>query len=93
MSSAAAKDSKSTFTVEKHNEGTGEVCPKGAYVKVHYTGKLVDGDIFDCSRKRGSPLEFQVGKGQVIRGWDEGIIQLKKGQKATITCPPEYAYG
>lgn len=67
--------------------------PKGATVKVHYTGKLEDGTIFDSSLTRGSPLEFQVGMGMVIKAWDEGICQLKKGSKAILTCPPEYAYG
>jgi len=79
--------------IEKLNEGTGPTVPKGATVKVHYTGKLEDGTVFDSSVSRGDPLEFQVGVGQVIRGWDEGICQLQKGQKAILTCPPEYAYG
>ena len=81
------------FTVEKHNEGTGPQCRQGATVQVHYTGKLTDGTVFDSSIPRGEPLEFVVGEGQVIRGWDEGIVQLKKGQKATLTCPANYAYG
>ena len=79
--------------VDKLNEGSGPVVPKGATVKVHYTGKLDDGTVFDSSVTRGEPIEFQVGVGQVIRGWDEGITQLTKGQKAVLTCPPHYAYG
>ena len=79
--------------VEKLNEGEGQVVPQGANVKVHYTGRLLDGTVFDSSLPRGEPFEFKVGVGQVIRGWDEGITQLKKGQKAKITCPPQYAYG
>ena len=55
------------------NEGEGPTVPKGAMVKVHYTGKLLDGTVFDSSVDRGDPLEFKVGAGQVIRGWDEGI--------------------
>ena len=82
-----------SFTVQKLNEGAGPVVPQGARVKVHYTGKLTDGTVFDSSVTRGQPLEFQVGVGQVIRGWDEGICQLQKGQKAILTCPPDYAYG
>ena len=66
---------------------------KGQKVKVHYTGKLTDGTVFDSSVSRGQPLEFNVGVGQVIRGWDEGIMQLTAGQKAILTCPPDYAYG
>ena len=58
------------MTVDKLNEGSGEVVPKGAMVKVHYTGKLEDGTVFDSSVERGQPLEFIVGVGQVIRGWD-----------------------
>ena len=83
----------SSFKVEKLNEGTGSVCPPGATVFVHYTGKLTNGTKFDSSLDRGEPLEFVVGQGQVIKGWDEGITQLKKGQKAVLTCPPAYAYG
>ena len=79
--------------IEKLNEGTGPICPKGAKVKVHYTGKLLDGTVFDSSVTRGEPIEFVVGVGQVIKGWDEGITQLQKGQKAILTCPPHYAYG
>ena len=66
---------------------------KGSTVKVHYVAKLQDGTVFDSSLGRGKPLEFKVGAGEVIRGWDEGICQLKKGQKAVLTCPPHYAYG
>lgn len=83
----------SEFKVEKLNEGTGPVCPRGATVQVHYTGKLTNGTKFDSSYDRGQPLQFNVGKGEVIKGWDEGIQQLQKGQKAVVTCPPDYAYG
>lgn len=68
-----AHATQGAFQVIKHNEGTGEICPKGAKVKVHYTGTLPDGTVFDSSHKRGQPLDFTVGTGQVIRGWDEGI--------------------
>jgi FKBP-type peptidyl-prolyl cis-trans isomerase len=82
-----------SFKVELKSDGTGPTCPPGSTVKVHYTGKLTNGTVFDSSVERGEPLEFVVGEGQVIRGWDEGIVQLKKGQKAILTCPPAYAYG
>ena len=82
-----------SFTVQKLNSGTGPTPQPGATVFVHYTGKLTNGTQFDSSIDRGEPLEFVVGQGQVIRGWDEGILQLQKGQKAILTCPPAYAYG
>lgn len=83
----------SEFKVEKFNEGTGPTCPPGATVKVHYRGTLTNGTQFDSSYDRGEPLEFVVGMGQVIKGWDQGITQLQKGQKARLTCPAPYAYG
>ena len=83
----------SGFIVEKLNEGTGPVVPKGAFVTAHYHGTLMDGTVFDSSVQKGRPFKFYVGVGQVIRGWDEGIGQLQKGQKAILTCPPDYAYG
>lgn len=80
--------------VEKTLEVTeGETVPRGARVKVHYTGKLTNGKVFDSSVPRGKPFEFVLGVGQVIKGWDEGFLQLRKGEKAILTCPPEYAYG
>ena len=79
--------------IVKHNEGTGGKPPAGTKVKVHYTGKFPNGQVFDSSVSRGQPLEFVLGAGQVIKGWDQGIAELTKGQKATLTCPPEFAYG
>jgi len=66
---------------------------KGANVKVHYKGMLEDGTVFDSSYNRGQPLAFSVGIGQVIAGWDEGILLLKKGEKATFWIPSDLAYG
>lgn len=54
---------------------------------------MLDGSKFDSSRDRGKPFEFLLGKGTVIRGWDEGVAQLSLGQVAILTCPPNYAYG
>ena len=82
-----------SFTVEKLNEGEGPLVPKGSFVTVHYHGTLMDGTVFDSSVKKGRPFKFQVGVGQVIRAWDEGIVQLRKGGKAVLIAPPEYAYG
>ncbi len=75
-------------------EGKSDVKPtKGQRVSVHYKGMLLDGSVFDSSYKRNQPLEFQVGVGQVIPGWDEGIMLLKVGDKARLVIPSDLAYG
>lgn len=60
---------------------------------VHYTGRLEDGSKFDSSRDRNEPFEFVLGAGQVVRGWDEGLAQMSKGQVCKLICTPEHAYG
>lgn len=74
-------------------EGTGEQAQSGRTVRVHYTGKLLDGTKFDSSLDRNDPLEFMLGQGMVIRGWDEGIALLKVGGKALLIIPSNLAYG
>ena len=74
-------------------EGSGETPESGSMVQVHYTGALEDGTKFDSSYDRGEPIQFQLGVGQVIPGWDEGIGLLKVGGKAKLIIPPELAYG
>ncbi len=74
-------------------EGTGEQAQAGKTVRVHYTGKLLDGTKFDSSLDRNDPLEFMLGQGMVIRGWDEGIALLKVGGKALLIIPSNLAYG
>ncbi|HEY5270185.1 MAG TPA: FKBP-type peptidyl-prolyl cis-trans isomerase [Anaerolineales bacterium] len=65
----------------------------GKTVKAHYTGKFPDGKVFDSSISRGEPIEFVLGQGRVIKGWDEGIALMKVGGKAQLTIPPHLAYG
>lgn len=73
--------------------GTGAQAEAGKTVSVHYTGKLQDGKVFDSSVPRGDPITFQLGKGKVIKGWDEGIALMKVGGKAQLIVPPDLAYG
>lgn len=66
---------------------------KGDRVVVHYTGKFLNGEVFDSSVERDEPFSFTIGIGQVIKGWDEGIALLKLGEKAILTIPPSLGYG
>ena len=75
------------------NNGDGESPKKGDKVKVHYKGMLTDETVFDSSYKRNEPIEFNVGIGQVIAGWDEGIMLLRKGEKAKFVIPSNLGYG
>jgi FKBP-type peptidyl-prolyl cis-trans isomerase FkpA len=79
--------------IEKLHEGSGPAPKRGELVSVHYTGWLTDGTKFDSSVDRGEPFEFVLGRGQVIRGWDEGVAALRVGDRARLTIPPEMGYG
>ncbi|ARV05376.1 peptidylprolyl isomerase [Polaribacter sp. SA4-10] len=74
-------------------KGDGKKATKGAGVSVHYKGQLLDGTVFDSSYKRKEPIDFNVGLGQVIAGWDEGILLLQVGDKARFVIPSNLAYG
>lgn len=73
--------------------GTGPGPQPGQNVKVHYTGTLPNGSRFDSSRDRDQPFSFVIGRGQVIAGWDEGVMTMKVGGRRILTIPPELGYG
>ena len=87
------KETESGLRYQIVQEGTGKQATKGAMVSVHYKGQLLDGTVFDSSYKRKQPIDFTIGVGQVISGWDEGIQLLKVGDKARMVIPSELAYG
>ncbi|BDI31292.1 hypothetical protein CCAX7_33430 [Capsulimonas corticalis] len=73
--------------------GEGESPQTGQTVTVHYTGTLTDGSKFDSSRDRGTPFNFKLGVGQVIKGWDEGVATMKMGGQRILTVPGDLGYG
>ena len=85
--------SKSGMIMIDHIVGSGQMPQNSQKVIVHYTGKLENGKKFDSSYDRGSPLEFPLGLGQVIKGWDEGLSTMNVGGKRTLIIPPYLAYG
>ena len=79
--------------ITEHEVGTGEKAVNGKTVAVHYTGTLTDGKKFDSSHDRGQPIEFKLGAGQVIQGWERGIEGMCVGGKRRLEIPPELGYG
>lgn len=79
--------------IETTKEGTGTEIVNGKTAVVHYTGKLTDGKVFDSSVTRGTPFEFPLGAGMVIKGWDLGVLGMKIGEKRILTIPAELGYG
>ena len=91
LSNATTTNSGLKYIVVK--EGDGASPQTGENVTVHYTGTLEDGSKFDSSRDRNRPFSFKLGVGQVIKGWDEGVAEMKVGERRTLIIPPELGYG
>jgi FKBP-type peptidyl-prolyl cis-trans isomerase FkpA len=79
--------------IEDTKVGTGAEAATGKLVSVHYTGWLTDGTKFDSSKDRNQPFNFQLGAGQVIKGWDQGVVGMKVGGIRKLTIPPSLGYG
>jgi len=86
-------DSNGVLGIVDIKVGDGTEALVGTLVTVHYVGAFSDGKVFDSSRDRGEPFQFNLGTGQVISGWDEGIQGMKVGGVRTLVVPPEFAYG
>jgi FKBP-type peptidyl-prolyl cis-trans isomerase FkpA len=88
---------QSGLVIEEIILGAGETAATGQRVSVHYTGWLSEngnkGRKFDSSKDRGDPFNFPLGRGQVIKGWDEGVAGMKVGGKRQLTIPPDLGYG
>ncbi|XP_077212298.1 peptidyl-prolyl cis-trans isomerase FKBP15-1-like [Tasmannia lanceolata] len=74
-------------------ESCGIRAHKGDKIEVHYRGKLTDGTVFDSSFERGDPIEFELGSGQVIKGWDQGLLGMCVGEKRKLKIPAKLGYG
>jgi FKBP-type peptidyl-prolyl cis-trans isomerase FkpA len=91
--SMSDKITDSGLKYEDLQEGDGAAAENGQRVSVHYTGWLTDGSKFDSSLDRNQPFSFSLGRGMVIRGWDEGVAGMKVGGRRKLTIPPQLGYG
>lgn len=89
----ATISSMEELKIENLVVGTGEEALNGKKVTVNYKGNLADGKQFDSSYDRGEPFTFTLGAGEVIKGWDQGVLGMKVGGKRKLTIPPELGYG
>jgi FKBP-type peptidyl-prolyl cis-trans isomerase FkpA len=85
--------SKGDLVKETIEEGEGRRADDGDEVSVHYTGTLEDGTKFDSSLDRDQPFSFTIGEGEVIKGWDQGVLGMKPGEKRKLIISPDLAYG
>jgi hypothetical protein len=90
---AAPPAPEAPLSVTTTAQGKGPGAQNGDKVRVHYTGTLTNGTKFDSSRDRDKPFDFVLGKGMVIKGWDQGILGMKVGEKRKLVIPPSLAYG
>jgi FKBP-type peptidyl-prolyl cis-trans isomerase FkpA len=92
-SGGAAVPGAGGLVIEEVKTGNGAPASTGKMVSVHYVGRLTDGTKFDSSYDRGQPIDFPLGAGVVIKGWDQGVAGMKVGGKRKLTIPPDLAYG
>ena len=93
LSASPSAQSETKLKIEDLKIGQGKEVKSGDVITVHYLGKLANGQKFDSSYDRNQPFETQIGVGQVIQGWDEGLLGMKVGGKRKLTIPPELGYG
>ena len=88
-----APKKKAELELEELEVGSGPKPKDGDTVLVHYTGRLTDGTVFDSSYRRDEPMEVTIGEGKVIKGWEEGLVEMQVGGKYKLTVPPNMGYG
>jgi FKBP-type peptidyl-prolyl cis-trans isomerase len=93
MKAVDANGKLNSMVIDDIKIGTGAEVKAGDTVSVHYIGTLQDGTEFDSSKKRGTPFEFTVGEGRVIKGWEEGLLGMKTGGERILVIPPDKGYG
>lgn len=87
------QNNASGIQITTQKEGDGDGAKAGDTVTVNYVGMFTDGKVFDSSIPRGQPFVFKLGAGQVIKGWDEGLVGMKTGEKRKLVISPEFGYG
>ena len=93
LASSVNADTSGKLTFEITSPGQGERAKLGQRASLHYIGKLDDGTVFDSSHSRGEPFSFTLGAGQVIQGWEQGILGMQIGETRILNIPPELGYG